>query len=54
MLERPFSDEEDSTMTTSAGDNQEPEYAFEGYTIESSEKISLTHPQAELKPSKIV
>lgn len=42
MLERPFTEEQDSSQEGGSSDNQEPEYIFEGFTVEFSEKIMLT------------
>jgi hypothetical protein len=36
------SDEEDSNAIPNVYDTQEPEYHFEGFTIEFSEKVMLT------------
>jgi hypothetical protein len=46
MLERSFAEEQDSSEEGAASDNQEPEYTFEGFTVEFSEKIVLTPPVA--------
>ena len=46
MLERQFEDEQDPSEENASTEKQEPEYAFEGYTVEFSEKIMLTLPTA--------
>lgn len=45
MLERPFSEKQEPSEAGGTSDNQEPEYTFEGFTIEFSQKIVLTPPQ---------
>ena len=47
MLERSFADEQDPPEKGGSVDSQEPEYTFEGYTIEFSEKIMLTPAAAD-------
>src|SRR5437588_7069198 len=42
MLERPFAEEQDLLEEGGSSDNREPEYTFEGFTVEFSEKIMLT------------
>jgi hypothetical protein len=42
MLERPFVEEQDLLEVGGSSDNREPEYTFEGFTVEFSEKIMLT------------
>lgn len=42
MLDRTFAEEQDSSEDSTASDKGEPEYAFEGFTVEFSEKIMLT------------
>jgi hypothetical protein len=42
MLERSFAQAQDPIDESSSGDRQEPEYIFEGFTVEFSEKIMLT------------
>lgn len=42
MLERPFAEEQDPPEEGGSSDNREPEYTFEGFTVEFSEKIMLT------------
>ena len=44
MLERAFAEESDSSEGASPGANGEPEYTFEGFTVEFSQKIMLTPP----------
>jgi hypothetical protein len=42
MLVTQFTDEEEDAADSTAGDKGEPEYAFEGFNIEFSDKIMLT------------
>jgi hypothetical protein len=42
MLERSFAEEQAPPDEGGSSDNQEPEYTFEGFTVEFSEKIMLT------------
>ena len=42
MLERTFTEEQDSSEDTPVITKDEPEYAFEGFNIEFSEKVMLT------------
>ncbi len=42
MLERTFSEEEESAEENGSGTKQESEYTFEGFNVEFSEKIMLT------------
>jgi hypothetical protein len=42
MLKRSFTQEQGSITEGSSEDRQEPEYIFEGFTVEFSEKIMLT------------
>ena len=42
MLERSFEEEQNPLENGRVGDRQEPEYVFEGFTVEFSEKIMLT------------
>jgi hypothetical protein len=42
MLKRSFTQEQDLITEGSSEGRQEPEYIFEGFTVEFSEKIMLT------------
>lgn len=42
MWARPFDEEEDSTEAEDSSSSQEPEYVFEGFTVEYSERVILT------------
>jgi hypothetical protein len=50
MLERSLMEEQDPMKNSSAGDNQEPEYFFEGFIVEFSEKIMLTPLEVNRSP----
>jgi hypothetical protein len=42
MLEKPFTEEQGPSEVSGSSENQEPEYTFEGFTVEFSEKVMLT------------
>jgi len=46
MLSLTFSGDEDAEHAAPTTDAVEPEYVFEGFTIEDSERIMLTPPAA--------
>jgi hypothetical protein len=45
MLAKPFTEDQDPLAEDAASNTQEPEYTFEGFTVEFSEKIVLTPPR---------
>ena len=44
MVEKSFDEEQNPTEKSGASENAEPEYLFEGFNIEFSQKIMLTTP----------
>jgi hypothetical protein len=46
MLARAFAEEQTPPKEDRSSENREPEYTFEGFTIEFSKKIMLTAPAA--------
>ncbi len=52
MQARAFTDEREPPEDGGSGESQGPEYSFEGFTVEFSEKIMLTSPAAENAPRK--
>jgi hypothetical protein len=52
MLSKQMTDNQTTADDSASSDKQEPEYSFEGFNIDFSEKVMLTTPAGPKAPEK--